>query len=503
LATTAISAVLASDVHDLNSESFNDFFAVEDPKPVLLEFFAPWCGHCKALAPHYEEAATALKEQAIRLAKVDCDANAALCEEHGIRGYPTLKVVRDGDVKGAKPYGGQRTADAIITYMEKQSKDVIEALDSSAALDAFKSHKIAFVAFYDQADKDTAATFKGAAEEFRDDPYLFGAVTDPEVAKAEGVSFPAIVTYRSFDEPKVALDGAITAQSVASFVRLYSLHLFGEIGPDTYNAYSKAELPLGYVFVENRDDVVLMDGFRAAAKKHHGKINIATIDAALYGAHADKVNLKQGQWPAFSIQDFVSGKKYVFDQSKDLTPEAIDEFVTAFVNGDVPPSLKSEEIPTAEQQAETPVTIVVAHTYDQLVLDDDVDVLLEYYAPWCGHCKKLAPDYEILASKYAPFSDKVRIAKIDATANDVDSSIQGFPTIKLYPAGNKGKPVDYAGNRTPEHFAEFIAEHGKHKLNAYTEKAPEPVEEPVETAVDTATKPVSSEAAEETGKDEL
>lgn len=70
--------------------------------------FAPWCGHCKALAPEYEEAATTLKEKNIRLAKVDCTEEADLCKSHGVEGYPTLKVFRGLD--NVTPYSGQRKA---------------------------------------------------------------------------------------------------------------------------------------------------------------------------------------------------------------------------------------------------------------------------------------------------------------------------------------------------------------------------------------------------------
>jgi thiol-disulfide isomerase/thioredoxin len=77
----------ASDVIDLTKDSFAN--EVNGENLALVEFFAPWCGHCKSLAPHYEEAATELKDKhGIKLMKVDCTEQQDLCQEQGIRGYP-------------------------------------------------------------------------------------------------------------------------------------------------------------------------------------------------------------------------------------------------------------------------------------------------------------------------------------------------------------------------------------------------------------------------------
>lgn len=104
----AATVAAASDVTVLKTDTFEPF--VKEHDLVLAEFYAPWCGHCKALAPEYEEAATTLKEKSIQLAKVDCTEEADLCQTYGVEGYPTLKVFRG--TENISPYAGQRKAPA-------------------------------------------------------------------------------------------------------------------------------------------------------------------------------------------------------------------------------------------------------------------------------------------------------------------------------------------------------------------------------------------------------
>lgn len=109
-ATAVLSASdeTASDVISLTKDTFEDF--VKEHDLVLAEFFAPWCGHCKALAPKYEEAATELKAKNIPLVKVDCTEEEDLCMNYGIEGYPTLKIFRGLD--SIKPYLGARSSES-------------------------------------------------------------------------------------------------------------------------------------------------------------------------------------------------------------------------------------------------------------------------------------------------------------------------------------------------------------------------------------------------------
>jgi len=382
--------------------------------------------------------------------------------------------------------------------MTKQSLPAVSILTKETIEDFKTADKVVLVAYFEADDKTSNTTFNTVAEKLRDS-YLFGASSDAELAKAEGISFPSVVLYKSFDEGKSIFSDSLEAEAIEQFAKTASIPLIGEVGPETYAGYMATGIPLAYIFAETEEErASIAKSLKAVAEKHRGAISFATIDAKAFGAHAGNLNLKADQWPAFAIQDTVNNKKYPYDQDSEITAELIGKFVQEFVDGKVEPSIKSEPIP---EKQEGPVQIVVAKNYDQIVLDDSKDVLIEFYAPWCGHCKALAPKYDILAELYVKegYTDKVTIAKVDATANDVPDEIQGFPTIKLYKAGDKSNPVTYSGSRSIEDLIKFIKENGKYEVEvAYDEdaEAQKPIVESLAEQAQAATESVTSAAEE-------
>uniref|UniRef100_A0A915KVD5 protein disulfide-isomerase n=1 Tax=Romanomermis culicivorax TaxID=13658 RepID=A0A915KVD5_ROMCU len=143
---------------------------------------------------------------------------------------------------------------------------------------------------------------------------------------------------------------------------------------------------------------------------------------------------------------------------KDITMENVAKFTQDYLDGKLKPHLLSQEVP--EDWNKGPVSILVSKNFDQVVRKSGKSVFVEFYAPWCGHCKQLAPIFDQLGKEYKN-SEKYTIAKMDATANELeDIKIQSFPTLKLFVA-NSNKIIDFAGERTLEGMKKFLESDGK------------------------------------------
>ncbi|XP_035892427.1 protein disulfide-isomerase isoform X1 [Anopheles stephensi] len=423
---------------------------------VLVEFYAPWCGHCKALAPEYAKAAKVLadKESTIKLAKVDATVEPELAEKYGIRGYPTLKFFRSGS---QVDYTGGREQDTIVSWLEKKTGPAAKELETVEAAEEFlKENNVAVVGFFQDRESKEAKAFMATAVAV--DDYPFGVTSSEDVYKKYEAKCGSVVLFKHFDEGKAVFEGEATEEALKKFVTAQALPLIVDFSHETAQKIFGGEIKSHLLFFISKESGHLKEFVEPAkevAKKFREQILFVTIDADQedHTRILEFFGMKKDEVPSLRIIRLEEDMAKYKPETNDLSADKILEFVQSFLDGKVKQHLLSQDLP--EDWDKEPVKVLVATKFDEVAFDKTKDVLVEFYAPWCGHCKQLVPIYDKLGEKYKD-SDSVVIAKIDATANELEhTKISSFPTIYLYRKGDNEK-IEFKGERTLEGFVKFL-----------------------------------------------
>ncbi|XP_068226694.1 protein disulfide-isomerase isoform X2 [Palaemon carinicauda] len=430
--------------------------ALEENEFVLVEFYAPWCGHCKALAPEYVKAAAKLVEKGsdIKLAKVDATEETELSEEHGVRGYPTLKFFRNG-----KPidYGGGRQADDIVNWLLKKTGPPAKALATVDEAKAFiEDNPVVVVGFFKDQNSPGAKQFLAAASATDDHP--FGITSEDVLFTDYEASDESIILFKNFDEGKNVYEGEITEDGVTQFVTANSLPLVVDFNHETASKIFGGEIKshlLIFLSKEAGHYDTHMEAAMAAAKGFKGQVLFVTIntDEEDHSRILEFFGMKKEEVPGLRIIKLEEDMAKYKPDTYDLSESGLTSFVQSFLDGKLKQHLLSQDVP--EDWDKEPVKVLVSSNFDEVVFDKSKDVLVEFYAPWCGHCKQLAPIFDQLGEKFKEH-DSILIGKMDATANELEhTKIQSFPTLKLYKK-ETNEVVDYNGARTLEALTDFL-----------------------------------------------
>ncbi|XP_039840975.1 protein disulfide isomerase-like 1-4 isoform X1 [Panicum virgatum] len=442
----------------LTAANFSSFLAAT--RHVMVEFYAPWCGHCQELAPDYAAAASHLaahhSQSHLALAKVDATEDTDLAHKYDVQGFPTILFFIDGV---PKDYNGARTKDAIVEWINKKlgpGVQNITAVDQAERI--LTGDDKAVLAFLDSLSG--AQSDELAAASRLEDSVNFYQTSSPDVAKLfhidPAAKRPCVVLLKKEEEKLTFFDGEFKASVIADFVSANKLPLVTtltqETSPSIFGNSIKKQILL---FAVANKSSKFLPIFKEAAKSFKRKLLFIFVERdneEVGEPVANYFGITGQETTVLAYTGNEDARKFFFDGEVSL--DSIKDFAESFLEDKLTPFYKSEPVPESN---DGDIKIVVGKNLDLIVLDESKDVLLEIYAPWCGHCQSLEPTYNKLA-KHLRGIDSLVIAKMDGTSNEHPrAKPDGYPTILFYPAGKKSfEPITFEGDRTIVEMYKFI-----------------------------------------------
>jgi len=300
----------------------------------FVKFYAPWCGHCKRLAPVWDEAAAKMTGK-VNFAKMDCTAHTC----PGVRGYPTLKLYEEGR---DRVYDGGRNFNDIIGFADRMSGPLLREVTkrSFQAFDALPGNKMLYLA--GGSDEETDDAVDATAADFIPHVY-FGITNEPKIFEKYGVStdrLPAVVALKSGDEtPPVISDAdgeGLTVEALSAFVDSHHLPLFPELLNDNAHNYMKSEkmTVVGVVDPQIKSEArPFLKTLKAVAEAEVSRFRFVWLDGIKWDEFVAEFGIDEDAFPQTFVWDAKNQLFYFEDGLR--THDAIVDFLDRVKAGKV------------------------------------------------------------------------------------------------------------------------------------------------------------------------
>jgi protein disulfide-isomerase A1 len=247
------------------------------------------------------------------------------------------------------------------------------------------------------------------------DTYEFYHTSDESAFGDFDLEHAGIVLIRNFDEPLLHYSGAHTTEALIEFAKSKTTPRLINFDEDSIEPiFGKKNSAI--MLFSNESGKEYQKVFADAANHLQGKILFvkSTTTDGIQQKLADYIGVDAKSAPTIRIIKFADDdiQKFRYEGNlNEMTVESLTNFIDDFKAGSLKTFLKSEAIPEPNNG---PVKVVVGNSWNDIVADRTKDVFVKYYAPWCGHCKSLAPIWTELG-QYIDGLEDVVIAKMDST----------------------------------------------------------------------------------------
>ena len=379
------------------------------------------------------------------------------------------------DGYGDSPYGGYGS-DRPVPPRE------LDSIDEIKEFVAEDTSEVSVIGYFSEDNDDDKNSFISVAESLGGS-FRFGYTQKNSVMEEMKYGSVAVILYRPSayvdskygDKPKARYASSkINEISLTTFIKDKWFPLVGPLHQRSQSMYSESNKPTLSLFTHHDIETdrklhkYYTSRLRKIAKSDAGKesnllFNIGNpdhVDTNPYSVSLDKHS---------DVAVVIKDGSMVYKMTSSFSTDSVTSFIISWKKGEI----EGEEIVEEEPYQDPPedddegfensaVVEATTEDFDTKVTDSGKDTMVEFYAPWCGHCKSLKPEYKKAADELASLGvDTAQLVAVDATqSNELASQydVQGYPTLMFAPGGDMANKVSYDGPRDAESIVAFIKE---------------------------------------------
>ncbi|XP_047434786.1 protein disulfide-isomerase [Mugil cephalus] len=422
-------------------------------KQLLVHFYAPLSGDGHRVSVAFEGAAVELQGSDVRLAVVDVTKEKELAKELNATGHPTIRLFLSGDKHHAVACPVPRSSASILTWLKRRAGSPEDLVTDSLG----QSEELTVVGFFKESDHGYLQVFHAAAVDLPD--VSFAVTQDGEVVTKYGLTRDVVFLLK---KSKLIQAYKMTPQTskeeLIVFITVYQMDPVTEYNGQTATQILTSPILNHAILFVNKSSAgfeEIFSAFSASAESFRLKILfvLVDVDEPRNGRIMEYFRVRDFEAPVVRLVNLTDHVTYHLP-SDTLNTKTIEKFCWSYLEGEAKPKMQSEPIP--EGWDEKPVKELVGETLEKVAFHPNSTVFVLFYLPYSQESRALFPLWEELAEAFKE-RESVTIARIDASANDINMSTRGpYPSLCLFPALYAERVVVYTGKRKLKHLIKFV-----------------------------------------------
>ncbi|ELP85178.1 protein disulfide-isomerase precursor, putative [Entamoeba invadens IP1] len=445
---------LQFEMFTLNNEFYGSFIDHEDT--VFVKYYAPWCGHCKALKPIYEQLAKEMHNK-LKFAEVNCEDSKEICEKEEVQGFPTLILFRKGRAK--KVYGGERNLEAMKNWLESAAMPPVKE-SNKEEIEELKKKDLPFLVVRSEADDPIRKRLEDIVDEM-DYMHFYALNSDIdnfEIEVFNGDTKESFVyeaqTNATFEEKKFM-----------NWANIKTFPLFHQVNMPLFKRIESMDVYALWYFYQTSIPKVHEEMFRKLAKKYEGSFVFFSFNKVISEDQVKSLHHTGNVYPAISIIHKNKRNIYAMNEETEITEESVTKYLEDVLSGNEKPTYhKSKPIPEEKQKE---IYKLTGNNFDEFIATKGVDKLVIFCVERVEVCKYFLSTPLKRVSKRLSTVPSFKVAWIDASTDDVGPEWNLNIVPKLYLVSEKDgetKTLEMTDMPSEENTMKFLHENALYKF---------------------------------------